>query len=587
METKLNSLNEIENLDISSIQDSKLNQIYTDLLDLSEKDDIQKRIDLNSGYTSEIINQWNSRVELLELNETYNNNFQKFIDDHIEKTEKQIQKYDYRRKVQYTLTPSRFDKLKNLSDEKFHEWMQGYIIRGIRANLTFETLKSQLISKITLEKYEEISSIFEETYLKKSNEIDDRKDSNLSELSLNYKNSFHINFEKLFGRSSNSCRAIYQTLTHIADMNGKSLIQFESYKTLAIKSRTKIKHTTVKDNLIRLAEVGLIGLKIKNKEENEALRVELANLVAKKKIKIDEYTKRLKEEIKPEFLEEIITYDNSSFVTLEKKVETKFFKSELLNIKGLGKRGNEIFWIIYDNGRMTKKELYSYYPTLENKTDSIREKVNLLIELEFVNLIKKEIKDPKTNRKKTITEYEANTHDIILKIEKAKELDNLKAKNRTKNYNEYFEKVKKERIERFGLMDDRVEKQFSNENISKTIYNYKKLLQTIGKNWKNGLTIEQIKAKFKTLDINVISQLSSLAILIYDKDLKSYKLNKELYDLHTKKRSSNVRIPHQGDFSFFLEKQTEKYERDRARRLAYKNKEDIREELKVLRGKVV
>ncbi len=554
------NLGDIQSINSESIQDSKLKNIYNELLEQSNLDEIS--ISENTVYIDSLMKDYNSRVEFLNLNEKYNSNFQIYINDTITLTENLVNQYD-RKTNKHALTPSRFkENLTSTESDKligslhFSKWLRSYIVRSLRVNLSKEIIENELKrifgNIIFLNK---VQNLFEADFLKVSKSLKKSKNTIHSQLSFLFQNSLLIDFEKLFPRAGSTARATYQALVHIAESNGKKTITGESFKTITLKCRTNVTDKTTKNILIKADQVGMIKLEIKNRIENEKAKIELTKQLKEGKLTVDDYTKKLKNELKQEFLESITLLDlkKSKFFTLKKKIETKFFKSELLNVKSLGKRGSELFWLIFDRGSISKSDIYNSYPELKNKTDSLREKLNVLEKLDFV-ICEKKI-------------YRVNTQDFLLKIERAKELDIVNAKARAYKSNTIFNNAKQKLIDNAGELNNPILNSFDDNNVKNLIHRNKKLLQYIGKKWKNGTTKQEIKtkAKMSTVDI-LISQLTTVTILIYENG--RYKLNKELYDYHTKKQRK-IKIPHLHKFNHFLAKQVNQFEDDRTRYQAF------------------
>ncbi|TGN09970.1 hypothetical protein [Leptospira bandrabouensis] len=558
MEKTFNTLDfDINNLD--NYQDPTLKSLldtYFNSLTLEVQDE---------HYTQFCYDKVIERINFLEDNKRYNENFNLYINECTSQTETLIRKYDHKRKVQYSLTPKRFisniitqDPKKLLNPKHQINWIRAYIVRSIRSSIPLDLLKNELKKAISEEIYGSILPTLEEEYLALEYNVAPESNSFLGYLSILHENSFLIDFEKLFGRSASSVRALYQALCLIAENNGSKTILFESFKNLSLKTKTKIGHATIKKLLILMNDKGVITVVFTNKEKNEELKTELALRLKKKEITLDEYNFELKKGIKPEYLESIVLKDNSHLVTLKNKVTTPFFKSELLNIKSLGKRGNELFWLIQSNPNgMTMDQIYSLFPNLKNKTNSLRDKVNQLV---FLRFLRKE-----NNR------FIADTHDFILKIEKAKELDVSKAEKRKEKPSNYiFEKHKADMMYRMGEHREEVIQMFSDENIKKVILENKKQLKLLGR-YKNGLTEKEFLSKInkKTTDYIYIDMLFTLGIIDYNPGTEKHSLNRELFKIHTNNNNREVRIPHQNGFGHFLEKQVSDYERDRRMKEKY------------------
>ncbi|PJZ89057.1 hypothetical protein [Leptospira levettii] len=527
-------------------------------------------------------NKFKKHVNLLIDNERYNENFQLYIDESISITESLINRYD-RKFTKYSLTPYRFiANLKlSLSDENidschFEKWIKAYVVRTKRIGISKSIAENELIKIFGLHDYRgKVKETFEDLY---STLHDEKYASNIfSSLSILYENSFKINFEKLFPRAGATNRILYQTLIHMAESIGSRTITYESYKNIALKCRGNVTHKTIKENLNKQANVGLIKIIVKNKVENEELKAKLKDLLKQNEITKDEYYLRLKRGIKREYLESIEIIENCSFVNLQKDIKTIFFKSELMNLKAIGKRGNEIFWIIYnsDKPKLSKKEIYQLFPNLKNKSDSVGRKLKQLVEYKFL----------RTFKEKSTTYFSANVNDFILNIDRAKILENEIAENNSKPFYDHEFEFHKNEFKDLIKVDKSLEDIHLEENLLKLVIENKEALILLRKakrpldcfEWERLLRKKYPELKDKYNDFIDKADILTIAGIVYLSANNNLILNIKLYNHLTKrKKNRTTRIPHQFLFDHFLEKQVWEYESDRNRREEFLRKQEIR-----------
>ncbi len=532
-------------------QDSKLFSIYSEYLELSalkiktycEKQEI------------EILKQkYNDRLNLLIQNEDYNFNKFQIIKDTKQLTEYIFAYIDCTKQNQFRFSPGLFEyRVKQLTEsddylkikynitENFKEdeelfrivtetekliykLFKAYIYRGLRAN-TGEKFMKEDFKPLYLKASEFIKdnendidteNFIIDTYEKTFNSLYDSCKSKINnnlksteslraKLSIRLNNSFHINFENLFPRSGTTTRAIYQTLCRIAESNSDSIIQYTSFKRIALKCSTKIGHDTVKAILHKLHDRKLINyiyIIINGRE----------------------------------FIQSIEVLDNFEFVTLENTVDTKFFKSDLASIPKIGKRGNEVFWILndYEDG-LTKREVFRLYPGVSSTTP-IAKKLNDLVELGFV------IFNGKI--------YKTDFNNFLLKLDEAKQ--NITRINTVKSKVVSFANG----IKRIKYKNNRdTIKNYEEEQLRKII----ELAHSV----KNSLLTEEKKENF------------SIRKFIKEN------LHPEEFDLVSKiKTTYNIASTH------YLVRQFQKYQEESLLYAELKKKDEIRKQIKIDKEKI-
>lgn len=528
------------------------------------------------------------RIKFLINNERYNENFNLYIQDEIKNTEESVNAYEPKKFHQHRLTPLRLVlKLKDSKVldnlESLKKWLSILIIRNLRNNLSKETQLHELIKIYGNEIFQEkISSLFDSLYEHYIKKLDSSMvDSNGAKLSLVVENSSYIDFEKIFGRTASTCRSLYQGLCEMAEQQGKFLILFQSFRSVALKCKTKIDHKPIRSLLEKLHNKGLIYVTFKNKKENDLIleylenlknikkidasnikdiiyflknkeaisygREILDNLKKENKINTAEYNYILNSKIKHEFLDSILINNNGIIEELPKlktKIVNPFFKSELHRVKALGKRGNEIFWLVFNNKKMTKKEIYNSFPNIRNKTNSLGDKIDTLVSLGLFNVDERS--------------YTVNTYDFILKIELGKELDQKLAIQR---YNKKSQEVLKKNIKRFNLTEKEIS-EYTNVNIINLIKSNQRYTEYLLSSLKDGFNPYSSDIKiFEHIPEYFFNECVNLNIITFNADNNQYHVNSKLI-IFIREAFSKVTktiIPHQNEEGHFLTEQSNKY----------------------------
>ncbi|TGN03615.1 hypothetical protein EHR07_17430 [Leptospira bandrabouensis] len=432
------------------------------------------------------LDRYNDRLDLLIHNEDYNFNKNKIINDTKTLTESIFAFIDCTKQNPFRFTPSlfeyKFTQLIESEDYKFVKYnltedfrkdeklsyivtdienqifrlFKTYIYRGIRANIGVTQMREEFKihylraneflknseNDAETEEYinDSYDKMFDSVYKSCQGKIDNAKSHSIgADLSIKLNNSFRINFERLFPRCGSTTRALYQTLCRMAESNGDSIIQYTSFKALALKCSTKIGHDTIKSLLHKLHDGKLINYIWKTINGRE-------------------------------FIESIQILDNSEFVTLQKTVDTKFFKSDLASIPSIGKRGNELFWILndYENG-LTKKEIFRMFPGVSTTTP-ITKKLNELLKLGFVSLEGKIYKTDFNNFLLKLDDAKQNiTRTVTVKskvVSFKNGIQRLKYKNNRDTIKNYDREKLKKTIELGNIVRDNLVSDEEKENFS-------------------------------------------------------------------------------------------------------------------------
>lgn len=237
----------------------------------------------------------------------------------------------------------------------------------------------------------------------------------------------NYDMKPLFGGSQNSCKKVLEGLYSLGISLHSYTLKYISNGAITLNCRTVLAGKTVRTSMNKLIESGLISVKYVDESASKKyiMSIRLLNFTQLEHI-LEESCIQSEEIV-------INTYSLDSRLPLHQ-------------LKGIGKRGEQLYLIIRKLGGVNKLDIYSLLPLVskKNRIKEIKKRINLLIAHGFLTLEKDviSVSDKPISDCLEIIEKENKTRDRKLKINPVEsQIDDLIFEKKVWNTNNLIDEV--------------------------------------------------------------------------------------------------------------------------------------------------